>query len=356
VTLRRAPRRFAAATAFALAIVAALVWTAAPASAHATLEQTTPSAGAVLADPPRTVGLRFGESVEVAVGSVRVFDAGAHRVTTGRPHHPTGQGSSVEVNLPRTLPDGPYVVTWRVISADGHPVHGAFTFRVGAAGASGSSGADDTRSLAARLLAADQGNVTVGVVFGAVRFLLFAAMVVFVGAAVFVATLWPAGLARSRRLVVAAGVVAFVATVLAIGLQGAYAAGLGLGDALRWSTVSAVRGTRYGTASQARLVLLLAAVPVAVRPLRAMAAKAAAGVLAAVLLATIGWAGHAGSGSAVPFAMAVDVAHLGAVSVWLGGLAVIVAVLLRRGADRTVKDGAADVVARFSPVALLAVA
>jgi len=48
---------------------------AAPASAHALLEATTPERGAALDAAPREVVLRFSEAVEVEFGAVRVYDA-----------------------------------------------------------------------------------------------------------------------------------------------------------------------------------------------------------------------------------------------------------------------------------------
>jgi copper transport protein len=76
------------------------------------------------------------------------------------------------------------------------------------------------------------------------------------------------------------------------------------------------------------------------------------------------FAGHATSGDVVPLAVVADLVHLGAVSVWLGGLAMLTAVVLRGDADG---DGIAEaglaggamsrdeLVGRFSPVAFGAV-
>ena len=115
-----------------LALVGAIVaGTALPASAHATQLSTEPTAGGTYAASPSAITLRFSESVEVSRGGVKVFGAKDRKqVVTGKPEHPNGDGSFVTVDLP-DLGDGTYVVTWRVISADGHPVNGAFTFSIG---------------------------------------------------------------------------------------------------------------------------------------------------------------------------------------------------------------------------------
>ena len=75
--------------------------------------------------------LHFSETVEGNFGAVRVFDARARRVDDGRTIHPGGSGSRLAVGLKPGLPDGTYVATYRVISADSHPVSGGLVFSVG---------------------------------------------------------------------------------------------------------------------------------------------------------------------------------------------------------------------------------
>src|SRR5207344_2311802 len=113
----------------ALAIVVfALMALAGPAAAHATLESTDPTSGAVLEQSPSQISLRFGEAVEIALGGIRLFDGTGHELDVGEPHHVNGDDSQVAVST-GTLDDGAYVVSWRVLSADSHPVNGAFTFQ-----------------------------------------------------------------------------------------------------------------------------------------------------------------------------------------------------------------------------------
>src|SRR4029077_4055427 len=149
-----------------LALVAVAGW-AAPAFAHAVLQSTDPPSGAVLQKSPGMVALHFNEDVEVQFGAVRVFNANGKRVDTGNADHPRGDARAVATNVPGDLPSGGYVVTWRIISADSHPVHGAFTFQVGAGGA---ASAEASKTQATRLLASGAGSRTVGVLFGIVRF------------------------------------------------------------------------------------------------------------------------------------------------------------------------------------------
>ncbi len=112
--------------------LAAVVFLAAPASAwaHAALLRTSPSASVTLNQPPAMVTLTYSERVEARFSVVSVTDAGGHQQATAPPSHPPTNPDGVAVPV-RHLPEGWYLVFWRVISADGHPVRGAFTFAVG---------------------------------------------------------------------------------------------------------------------------------------------------------------------------------------------------------------------------------
>ena len=224
--------------ALGVVVVAVASW-AAPAFGHAQLQSTDPASGTVLPHSPGTVVLHFGEAVEIQFGAVRVFDSASHRVDTGNAYHPHGDGKAVAVDVPTNLGPGGYVVTWRVISADSHPVHGAFTFLIGSGGA---NSANATRAEAARLLATSGGSRTVGVLFGAIRFLSFAALFVLVGGAAFLVGLWPDGrsVPRARWLLRAGLVTAIGATALSIALQGPYGGGLGLAKTLSPTVISDV--------------------------------------------------------------------------------------------------------------------
>jgi copper transport protein len=238
-----------------LAVASVLMLPAAPAQAHAVLLETAPPAATVLEKAPEAVTLRFNEPVSAALGGVRVLDADGERVEAGRVSR-SPDGTTLSVPL-ENVDDGPYVVAWRVISADSHPLRGAFVFRVGAAGAG------DDRDLVSRLLASEKGSPFVGGLFTGVRFAAFGALALLVGGAAFVGLVWPAGAAsrRVRRLLVGAWAVALAATLAGLVLQGPYAAGLPLADGLKPSVLADVLSTRFGQVWAARVALLLAAVP-----------------------------------------------------------------------------------------------
>ncbi|MGW0507191.1 FixH family protein [Micromonospora sp. NPDC003241] len=110
-----------------LGLLAAVV-PAAPASAHAVLLGTDPADGAVLATTPAQITLTFNEPVAVRPGGVRLLDAAGEEVSADS----RSVDTTVVLTVPPELPGGTYIVTFRVISADSHPVSGGFSFAVGA--------------------------------------------------------------------------------------------------------------------------------------------------------------------------------------------------------------------------------
>ncbi|HEV7863881.1 MAG TPA: CopD family protein [Acidimicrobiia bacterium] len=350
--ISRTPR-FRPLVAAVLALGAVLL-AAGPASAHAQLTTTEPVGGTTLAASPPRVVLRFGEAVEIPLGSIRVFASpSGKQVETGAAGHADGQGAAVAVKLPK-LDKGTYIVTWRVSSADSHPIHGAFTFIVGSA-----KGGTEDAALVQKLLSSGGGSATVGAVYAVIRFAAFAALVLLVGGLAFVGLIWPAGaaLARTRRLLWAAWGAAFVTTAVGIPVQGVYAAGLPLSKVVSSTVLSGLFDERFGRVWGARLVLLglMAVVLGAMRrsPGSSLPAPVlvGGGVLSVGLLLTPGMAGHASTQDLVPLAVLSDVVHLLGVSVWLGGLAMLAAVVL----PRRLPDELSAVVPRFSRIAFGAV-
>ena len=345
---------------FSVCAVAAFAGLAEPAGAHAVLARSAPADGAVLGSSPGVIAMVFDEPVGISLGSVMVYDSHGRRVDKGGPYHPSGNGKAVSENVPSHLSAGGYVVTWRVVSADSHPVHGAFTFQIGAAGSRPA-----LRDEAASLLARGQGSRVVGVVFGVDRALGFLALAVVVGGTLLLALAWRAGAAevRLRRVLWGAWVLAIVATTAAIMLQGPYAAGLPLRDAVSPPVIADVLQSRFGQMSLIRLVALVAVAWPLLHLLLSTKRKTqpalprwwtpAAVVTATVILLTVGLAGHASAGRWVGLAIPFDFIHLAGVAIWVGGLAVLVTSLLGRRAGSTVIPHHAIVV--FSQLALLSI-
>jgi copper transport protein len=115
----------------ALAVVAVgLAWPSL-ASAHAYLVKTVPAASGVLNVPPPNVQLTYDEAVEPQFAIISVTNASGDQQTTGPVRRSSANPDTLIVPLRRRSPQGWYLVYWRAISVDGHPVQGAFTYAVG---------------------------------------------------------------------------------------------------------------------------------------------------------------------------------------------------------------------------------
>lgn len=130
---RRGARRFGAVVMVAFA---ALLAGGAPAGAHSSLNETRPANGAVIAQPPRELVLVFNESVSTTPNSVRLVDSNGEDLVLQQPVlSRDGDTSTLSATVDQALSDGWYGVQWQMLSADGHPISGSFTFSVGAAAA-----------------------------------------------------------------------------------------------------------------------------------------------------------------------------------------------------------------------------
>jgi copper transport protein len=116
----------------ALVVLLALAGVApASASAHAYLVRTAPVASGVLDTPPRQVALTYDEAVEPKFAIISVTAASGRQETTGAVRRSATDPDTLLVPLRAHLPQGWYLIYWRAISVDGHPVQGAFTYAVG---------------------------------------------------------------------------------------------------------------------------------------------------------------------------------------------------------------------------------
>jgi copper transport protein len=336
----------------ALAVVLLALGAVPPASAHARLSTTSPDAGEVVETSPSRVTLRFDEPVEGAFASIRVVDTEGRRVDDGRTIRPWED--ELAVGIDRELAPGTYVVAWRVVSEDSHPLHGRFAFHVRAKSQGDAAGRelDEPGDPAALPRAAT-----------VVRGLAIALILLLAGGtgalAVWVPSEDAVRPARRRLWLLLAGLGTLLVPVTAagIGLQGAASAGLGLDAVTRWSLAADVLETRFGKAALARIVLGLAIVGVALaarslggRVERTLALAACS--LGALLAATPALAGH--SQVEGPPAVLANAVHVEAAALWAGGLVFLLLLLGWSGARRW--EVAAGAVPAFSAVALVAVA
>jgi copper transport protein len=341
---RRTRRLVAVAVTIGALVAAPSAW------GHSVLIATEPANDAIVDESPQRVLLRFNEGVETSLGSIQVFDGSGERVDAEQISRPSPR--EVVVGIDGELERGTYTVAWRAISADSDPIRGAFVFHVQEPG-------PQPTGIAAQVLRGTP--LVVSAFYTGGRFFEFLFLLLCAGGvASLVYALRSADERLHRRLhgllaVCAAALVVFA--LLALPFQGAAAGGIGLLDAFRWDVVSAVVDTRYGTVSliQAVLGLALLAVALALRRTSGRARDATyavAAVLAAGLVATPPFAGHASVEG--PVAIAADVAHVFAASVWVGGLAFVVMALVLALEERW--PLATRSVPRFSTMAVVAVA
>lgn len=312
----------------AVVALVAVVVLASPAAAHAELESTEPPSGAVVDAAPDAITLRFSEPVEGALGAIRVLDADGASIDVGVPERVAGDARSVRAGLP-TIGQGTFVVAWRVTSADGHPINGAFTFQVG------EGSGTDTRGLVEDLLAGDTTDPTVDTGLTVARGATYAGLAVLLGGLVAIGAVWPAGAGRpsARRLLWGGWALALVATLAAFALQGPYAAGSGVGDALDRDLWSSVADTRVGRATLARALLLLAAAALVatIDRHRERWWRGSGVVLGGVTAVAVALAGHATTERWAALGVAADTVHVVAMAVWLGGLAMLGILAVRPG-------------------------
>ncbi|MFJ6350176.1 copper resistance CopC/CopD family protein [Streptomyces sp. NPDC092046] len=317
------------------ALLGTLLATAGPASAHAALTGSDPQDGAVVATAPKDVDLTFSEQVAMGADSIRVLDPSGKRVDTGEIRDMCS-GSIVRygVELLPGLPDGTYTVAWQTVSADSHPVSGAFTFSVGA---------PSTTSVA--LPEQTAGGGIVGALYGIARYLSYAGFVVLVGGGAFVLVCWPRGASVRpvQRLVVRGWLTLTGATLAMLLLRNPYTGSGRLADVFDLAGLQAVLATKTGAALSSRLLLLgAAALFVAVlfgayarrtdeKELKDLTFGLALGgtVVAAGIAGTWALAEHASTGLQPGIAMPVDILHLLAVAGWLGGLTTLLVALYR---------------------------
>ncbi|MEU6056528.1 copper resistance protein CopC [Streptomyces sp. NPDC047097] len=324
------------------ALLGAVLAGAAPASAHAALTASDPRDGAVVAAAPKEVTLTFSEQVAMGDDSIRVLEPSGKRADTGTVRDRSGGGEVRHaVGLHSGLPDGTYTVAWRVVSADSHPISGAFTFSIGAP--------SEQRAVVAQ---AEAGGGLVGVLYGIARYVSYGGFILLVGGGAFVLACWPRGAAVRplQRLVVRGWVALTGATLVQLLLRGPYT-GVGaepgaeasVADAFDLDVLGTVLETKTGTALVSRLLLLgAAALFVAVlfgaytrraeeseRKDLSFGLAVGGTVVAAGLAATWALSEHASTGIQAAVAMPVDVLHLLAMAAWLGGLAALLVVLFR---------------------------
>jgi copper transport protein len=296
---------------------------ASPASAHAALLGATPAPGSVIGTSPTEITVTFSEAVTPVAGRVQVLAPDGKRISGTA----TSTGAVLHIPVRRAdRPLGTYLVSYRVISADSHPVGGGLTFSVGAPSAQPPEAA----------AAGQHRSVTVAV--PTIRYLGYAGLTLTVGPALMLALLWPRRLSRRgpiRLVRTGLGLTAF-ATLAGIWVQAPNSSGAALWD-VSPIELRQVLTSEYGLAYTARLAILAVLAAMLPPVLRGTAGRVRAIVLLVLAvggLTTWPLTGHAIASPLPGVIVAADVVHLAAMAVWLGGLITLSAFLLRRAHPR----------------------
>lgn len=335
-----------------LCALVAVLGSAAPASAHAVQTDSSPAEGSVVSSAPRQVTVTFSEEVSMSDGSIRVLGPDGKRVDEDKVRVVSGGAVERAVGLKSDVPKGTYTVSWRAVSADSHPVAGAFTFSVGAPSATKAQVAEG---------GGDSGTRVVDVLYQSARYAAYAGFILLVGGAAFVLACWPrdSSVRRLQRLVVTGWLTLTASTLLMLLLRNSYVGAGELSEVFDLGGVKTILETKPGAALASRLLLLgTSAVIIAVlfgsygrRPDEPATSNApekpdrpeestgpeesdegrdvtvglclGGGVVAVGLAATWAMAEHASTGVQAELAMPVDVVHMLAVAAWLGGLAAL---------------------------------
>jgi copper transport protein len=165
-----------------LVALGALLAPASPASAHAALIGANPAPGSVVGTSPTEITVTFSEAVTPVEGKVVVLAPDGKKISGT----PVVRGDVLHIPVRQAdHPLGTYLVSYRVISADTHPVGGGLTFSVGAPSASPPKVTDAGT------------HRSVALATPVWHFLSYAGLTLTIGPALFLALLWPR--TRSRR-------------------------------------------------------------------------------------------------------------------------------------------------------------
>jgi len=304
----------------ALICGAGVVGSANPVEAHAGLKSSQPAASSVLEKSPKEIVLKFAEQVEISFGSIRLFDANSNLIVLPAPNYgftnDVVDAKTVRVNVPDLEP-GSYLVIWRVVSVDSHPVQGAFGFQIGSRG-------KNLAALGVEVLSNSSASNFVKAVMGFARWLSFLGVMVLVGAMLLATQV--TGVSRIGKIIYGSLIVAVFGSLLVLMMQAPYALGNSMGIVQLFSSVNEVLKTRLGTWLLVRVVaLLFISIIIYKRDLHQKPIwRMAATIFVVVVFATFSISGHPGMRQFSALSIGTDIVHFACVSAWMGGLVTMV--------------------------------
>ena len=291
----------------AFAVLIALIQTTG-AFAHASLVSSNPTDGSLLPDAPRTLTLTFNETVQPLV--LRVINPSGEADAISKYDR---YGNSLVLVPPQSLGEGMHVLSWRVISADGHPVGGSVVFSIG-------------KTSASVPVAANETDIAVRVAIWVSRVLIYLSLLFGVGGAFFRHWLRSeAAPMTSTKVLVAVLLVALPVLPLSLGLQGLDS----LAVPLRALSQSNVWVTGTQSAFGVTILLALAAVALSLGSLCLSASWGRSFSLLALICAGLALAASGHASTARPRLLTAPTVFLHAIGVafWIGALIPLMATL-----------------------------
>jgi copper transport protein len=274
--------------------------------AHASLVSAQPGDGSVLARAPKTMQLRFNEPVTSEV--IRLIDAEGNVRDDATVQ---AVDDTIVITLPKNLPRGSQLISYRVISADGHPVGGSLVFSIGAA--TGTTVEQTSAGPVAGLIWLTRIGVYLGLLAG-------------VGGAFFAA--WIAPGHAGSNVIVAALIVGLFSTVASLGLQGLDLLNLPLADIVTSAPWQAALATSLFP-SLLIAVAAMAAGIVAQQSASVSVARAVSALAMAGVGLSLAASGHAGTAPPQWLTRPMVFLHGVGVAYWVGALAPLVAMAWR---------------------------
>ncbi len=281
-------------------------------SAHASLLSSTPANQEVLEVSPAEIALQFTESVDPIEPGIRVLDSDGNEIELGAVDQ-SGGADRMRSSVPNALDDGTYVVAWQAVSADSHRVRGSFTFSVGEPSPVAPGVVDGVFDGAA-------GGTSGSLLLGAGRFVSYAGVGLLVGGLLLAIVVAPSAVA-SRRVGALLTVAAGSAIVGTLGMIAAQANLIG-GSYLAWGDVANTQSGQWWVSRLVVVALFGVLIPIRARFVVRGAASVVA-VLGLGVLGVVAAGGHAVSGDSIALGFVSTLGHLAAMSIWFGGLGVV---------------------------------
>ncbi|WP_027087775.1 copper resistance CopC/CopD family protein [Cohnella panacarvi] len=292
------------------------------ADAHAELVGTSPVAGSQSDASPQEVRLVFNERLDSGGAKLQVLDESSSNVAKGKLSY-IEEGKGLTVALPK-LGEGHYTVSYSVISADGHPISGAYVFTVG-----DPAPLTDARELDPHSQVghghnhpgASEGLTIESFLHYASRVLYYAGLLSLSGLLLWSLHRQASPLVRRVRehAIGLAGKFALVATLTYVFFS---LKDLAEDEPLsEWGRI--LTETTIGRLYIAELLMALAAL------LLTRFAPIARLFWIAIALFIESWSGHAVVYEPIGYSVGLDFVHLLAASLWSGGLVLLLAVWLR---------------------------